>query len=72
MPERNFIVLRYQGKIPAMAVCGKCQQKFFTPDSYYGDVIGAEQYLLGKFNEHQCSKSRNERFDSWLNRRHGT
>ncbi len=70
MQEREFIVLRHEGKIPAMAVCGKCQQKFFTPDSYYGDVIGAEQYLIGKFSEHRCELS--SRLDAWLNRRHGT
>jgi hypothetical protein len=72
MPAREFIVLRREGKIPAMAACGKCQQKFFTPDSYYGDLIGTEQYLTGKFDEHRCNKSNNEsRLDAWLNRRHG-
>jgi hypothetical protein len=31
MVERNFVVLRYEGKVPTMASCAKCQRKFFTP-----------------------------------------
>jgi hypothetical protein len=28
--ERKFVILRHQGKVPAMAGCAKCQRKFFT------------------------------------------
>src|SRR6266576_1579694 len=28
--ERGFVILRYDGKVPAMASCGKCGRKFFT------------------------------------------
>jgi hypothetical protein len=31
MVERSFVVLRYEGKVPTMASCTKCQRKFFTP-----------------------------------------
>jgi hypothetical protein len=31
MAERNFVVLRYEGKVPAMSGCEKCKRKFFTP-----------------------------------------
>ena len=46
MAERNFIVLRYEGKVPAMAGCEKCQRKFFTPTPYYGDAVAAQEYLF--------------------------
>jgi hypothetical protein len=29
MAERNFIVLRYEGKVPAMADCEKCKRELF-------------------------------------------
>ena len=70
MQENDFIILRYEGKASAMAACTECQRKFFTPDSYYGDAIGAEKYLFNKFHEHRCEKERSdERFEAWLNRR---
>ena len=57
MAERNFIVLRYQGKAaPAMASCTKCERKFFTPNTYSRDPLGAEEYLLGKFDRHECAE----------------
>ena len=31
MAERDFVILRHQGKVPVMASCVKCQRKFFTP-----------------------------------------
>jgi len=34
MTDRSFVVLNYQGKIPALASCAQCQRKFFTP-SYF-------------------------------------
>jgi hypothetical protein len=52
--ERTFIILRYKYKVPAMASCAKCQQKFFTPHSYDNDLLGAERYLRHKFEEHRC------------------
>jgi hypothetical protein len=52
--ERTFVVLRYVNNVPAMAACAKCQHKFFTPNSYYNDEVGAEEYLHGKFNLHEC------------------
>jgi len=34
MPERSFVILRYEGRVPAMACCAKCQHKFFTPSAF--------------------------------------
>jgi hypothetical protein len=45
MTERSFVTLRYDGNVPAMACCGKCQHKFFTPTDFRPDGAGAEQYL---------------------------
>ena len=56
MPERNFIILRYQGKVPAMACCARCQRKFFTPNTYSRDPVGAQEYLLSKFDRPDCEE----------------
>jgi hypothetical protein len=29
MADLSFVVLKHQGKVPAMASCTKCQRKFF-------------------------------------------
>ena len=58
MTERRFVVLQYNGDIPAMAACAACERKFFTPNTFSQDRFhfGAEDYLLGKFEEHRCSE----------------
>jgi hypothetical protein len=53
MPERDFVILRHQGKVPAMASCAKCLRKFFTPTTYSRDPVGAEEYLLSKFDRNR-------------------
>lgn len=52
--ERSFVILKHVNKTPSLAACSKCQRKFFTPNSYYNDRSGAEQYLQEKFNLHRC------------------
>ena len=55
MAERSFvIVLKYRDQVPSMASCAKCQYKFFTPSDFRPDRIGAELYLLDKFDLHEC------------------
>lgn len=54
--ERRFVIVRYEGKVPAMASCAKCQLKFFTA-TFARDPVGAEVYLLDKFDLHECRKS---------------
>ena len=56
MAERNFIFLRYEGKVPAMSGCEKCKRKFFTRAIYSGDSVGAHEYLFGKFDHHTCDE----------------
>ena len=52
----NFIVLKRVNKTPSLASCGRCQRKFFTPNTYYNDPYGAEEYLQSKFDLHDCRK----------------
>jgi len=68
MAERKFVILRYEGKVPAMASCAKCQRKFFAPTTYWGDPLGAQEYLLGKFDVHECpgQARRQEPRPTWL------
>jgi len=66
MAERSFvIVLRFGEQVPSMASCAKCQYKFFTPFDLRRDRVGAELYLLDKFDLHECreeaKKQRDER-----------
>jgi len=61
MAERRFLILNYANKVPSMASCTKCQRKFFTPNTYFEDSIGAEQYLAEKFAAHDCGH-RNDRW----------
>jgi hypothetical protein len=58
MPERQLVVLRSLGKVPAMAGCAKCGRKFFTPADYSIDAVGAYEYLLSKFDPHLCERKR--------------
>ena len=57
-PERRFVIVRYEGKVPAMASCTKCARKFFTPTTLARDAVGAEEYLGKKFDAHECEKSK--------------
>jgi hypothetical protein len=52
--ERRFVIVRYESKVPAMASCAKCERKFFTPTTLARDAIGAEEYLVRKFDVHDC------------------
>ena len=55
MAERSFVIaLKYRDQVPSMASCAKCQYKFFTPSDFRRDRIGAELYLLDKFDLHEC------------------
>lgn len=44
MADRQFVILRYVGKVPTMASCAKSQRKFFTPGPVAKDAAGAERY----------------------------
>jgi len=44
-----------------MASCAKCQLKFFTPETFARDAVGAEEYLARKFDVHDCPAEIEER-----------
>jgi hypothetical protein len=54
--ERGFAILRYEGKVPAMASCAKCERKFFTLATFARDAVGAAEYLGQKFDLHVCTE----------------
>ena len=54
--DLRFVILRYEGKVPVLASCEKCQRKFFTPPTLARDAVGAEEYLGQKFEVHVCPK----------------
>jgi len=56
--DRQFVIVRYEGRVLAMASCGKCDRKFFTPTTVTRDAIGAEEYLGRKFDVHECEESK--------------
>ena len=66
LAEHSFVILKYVNKVPTLASCAKCQRKFFTPNSYRNDRAGAEQYLLRKFDQHQCQDG--AKTSGWTNR----
>ena len=55
MADRAFIILKFVKGTPSLASCAQCQHKFFTPNTYYRDPLGAERYLRGKFETHECA-----------------
>jgi len=48
------VILQRVNEVPVLASCMKCQLKFFTPNTYYNDHIGAGEYLREKYDEHTC------------------
>lgn len=52
--DSRFVIMRYEGKVPAMAACARCKRKFFTPATFARDAVGAEEYLGHKFDLHVC------------------
>ena len=56
--DRRFVVLRYEGKVAALASCAKCERKFFTPTTLARDPVAAEEYLGRKFDVHECGEAK--------------
>ena len=54
-PDSNFAILKRLGKTPSLAMCRKCEIKFFTPQELMNDARGAEVYLWRRFMSHRCS-----------------
>jgi len=52
--DSRFVIMRHEGKVPAMASCARCEHKFFTPSKFASDAVGAAEYLGHKFDLHVC------------------
>ncbi len=53
--HRSLVILKYKDKVPILASCTGCHRKFFTLATLLHEPRGAEQYLLEKFDLHECS-----------------
>jgi hypothetical protein len=52
--QNDFIILAYTGQAPNLAMCRRCDVKFFTPHVPRLDATKAEKYLREKFAAHKC------------------
>jgi len=55
---RAFVILKKIRGVAIMAGCATCGHKFFTPLALFQDAINAEDYLRGKFSDHECHQPR--------------
>jgi hypothetical protein len=67
--DRRFVILRYDGKVPALASCARCERKFFTPSALIRDASGAEEYLGSKFDVHECDPDPQREYRAMLSER---
>jgi len=54
--QRYLVMLRYQGRVPVMASCAKCERKFFVPNTFSRDAVAGEDYLRQRFDMHRCEE----------------
>ncbi|HKF04571.1 MAG TPA: hypothetical protein VKB49_19775 [Candidatus Sulfotelmatobacter sp.] len=52
----RFAILKKHDGVGMMGGCTTCGRKFFTPSEYFQDALGAEDYLRGKFGDHDCQR----------------
>jgi len=50
----RFVILKKLDGVATMGGCTRCGRKFFTPSECSRDAICAEDYLRGKFGDHDC------------------
>jgi len=55
IPGRSLVILKHKDKVPILASCSSCHRRFFTIATLLHDSRAAEQYLLEKFDRHDCS-----------------
>jgi hypothetical protein len=54
MAERRLVILKHSGKTPTLAMCERCQLKFFTTRELTRRPAEAEENLREKFKSHEC------------------
>jgi len=53
----TFVILKKIDGVAIIGGCTRCGRKFFTPSTLFQDPSGAEDYLRGKFSDHECEHS---------------
>jgi hypothetical protein len=56
MKHRSPLIQKYKDTVPLVAFCTGCRRKFLTIAALFGDPRGAEEYLVGQFDLHECQK----------------
>jgi hypothetical protein len=54
MDELGFVILQRERKTPSLAMCERCKIKFFTPRELSDNPVKAEEFLRGRFADHEC------------------
>jgi len=54
MEQRNLQVIKWEGKIPAVAICTFCNSEFRVLPPTLSQVSDAEAYLRQQFERHKC------------------
>jgi hypothetical protein len=54
MNEQGFVIIKREQKTPSLAMCQRCEIKFFTPRELSSDPIKAEAFLWNRFSDHKC------------------
>jgi hypothetical protein len=54
MNEQGFVILKRERETPSLAMCQRCEIKFFTPHELANDPTEAEVFLRGRFMVHKC------------------
>ena len=53
-----FVILKRRSGVAMMGGCMRCGRKFFTPSELLQKAVRAEDYLRGKFGDHDCQLRR--------------
>ena len=54
MDERDFVIIKRERETPTLAMCRKCEIKFFTPRELTYSPTKAAEFLLERFRAHRC------------------
>ena len=52
----DFVILRCEGQTPSLAMCQRCQIKFFASRELTHRGQEAREFLFGRFLDHKCQR----------------
>jgi hypothetical protein len=53
MDELGLVILQRERTTPSLAMYQRCKTKFFTPRELSANPVKAEEFLRGRFNDHE-------------------